>query len=278
MDTALLILDRISPCESRKIGFFRLLFLVIAGFLLLSNTGLAASRTAIAGDLSVNSEVEGDVLVLGGELNLGPAAHIHGDAIAIFGRVNRDPAARIDGRVLHLEDLASLDPQFENQSQTRLSIFLLTAGFWLLVTSLIGAFLQKRLGRALYQLKILNWRILPFAILAQLTLMGALIATLGLGPRFAAPITGMVLGISLILKALGLSLLGWFLGAHILPVSPKIPVNAEIFVGVLIFNLLRLLPGIGSLCWILISVLALGSGILTLGATFRSALAVEMKA
>jgi len=252
--------------------------MMIGIILLLSNTVFPASTTAIAGDLSVNSEVDGDVLVLGGELYLGPSAHIHGDAIAIFGRVNRDPAAQIDGRVLHLEDLASLDPQFENQSQTRLSIFLLTAGFWLLTTSLIGALLQKRLGRALFQLKILNWRILPFAILAQLTLMGALIATLGLGPKFAAPLTGMVLGVSLILKALGLSLLGWFLGAHLLPSSPRLPVNAKIFAGVLIFNLLRLLPGLGSLCWILISVLALGSGILILGATSRSPLPLKIKA
>ena len=257
---------------------FGLRLMVICIMLLLSASLLPASTTAIASDLSIDSEVQGDVLVIGGELHLGPSAHIHGDAIAIFGSVVRDPAARIDGHILHLEDLASLDPRFEERRHTRLSIFLLTTGFWLLLTSIVGALMQRKLGRALYQLKILNWRILPFAILTQLTLMGALIATLGLGPRLAAPLTGIVLALSLILKALGLSLLGWFLGAHILPSSPTLPINAKIFVGVLLFNLLRLLPGMGSFIWILISIVALGSGILVLGAASRTRLPAEAKA
>lgn len=234
--------------------------------LLLSASLLPASTTAVATNLSINREVPGDVLVLGGELRLGPSAHIHGDAIAIFGRVVRDPAARIDGHVLHLENLASLDPRFENRKHTRFSIFLLTAGVWLIATTIIGLLLRKRLGRALYHLRVLNWRILPFALLTQLTLMGALIATLGLGPRFAATVTGLVLALSMLLKALGLSLMGWYVGTYILPPSSRIPVNAKIFAGVLLFNLLRLLPGIGPFLWILLSVLAPGYGILVLGA------------
>jgi len=240
--------------------------LVLIGVLLLSPLPLHASRTAIATDLSIDSEIDGDVLIIGGELRLGPSAHVHGDAIVIFGGVQRNPAAQIDGRILHLGNLAALDPSFETRRHTRFSVFLLTTGFWLLVTTIPAMLMRKQLGRALYQLKVIGWRILPFALLIQLTLLGALLAALGLGPRLAAPLTGLVLGTAVVLKVLGLALLGWRVGALIVPRSSYLPLNAKVFAGVLLFNVLRLIPVVGGQLWILLSVLALGCSVLVLGA------------
>lgn len=58
------------------------------------------------GDVAVASTVEGDVIVVGGDLFMNSGGHIRGRAIAIGGGVYRSDVARIDGAVLAFRDIS----------------------------------------------------------------------------------------------------------------------------------------------------------------------------
>jgi len=241
---------------------------LLALFLLTSAFQISAEEMAVASDLAINSRVEGDVLVVGGVLRLGPHAHVTGDAITIFGSIEIKKGAQVEGRILHLEQLASLDPQIESRVHGRLAIFLLSSGIWLFLTTLIGVFFRAPLARSLLQLRALGWRLIILSILTQATLIGAMIAALGLGSVVAVPLTALILSLALTIKAMGMAVLGWLVGTWMLPLkfSGILPPSAKIFPGVLLFNLLRLLPGFGGILWMIVSLLALGAGIFVLGA------------
>jgi len=51
---------------------------------------------AMGEDLSVDRAVD-RVVVVGGDVRLGPNARVHGDVIVLFGRLDRAPTARVDG-------------------------------------------------------------------------------------------------------------------------------------------------------------------------------------
>jgi len=53
----------------------------------------------IGGSARIDGEVRGDLVVVGGTLDIGPAANIHRDVSVVGGVLHRDPAARIGGRV-----------------------------------------------------------------------------------------------------------------------------------------------------------------------------------
>lgn len=53
----------------------------------------------VGGDAKIDGEAGDDVLVVGGDLTVGPKAIIHGDVSMVGGTLTRDPAARIDGEV-----------------------------------------------------------------------------------------------------------------------------------------------------------------------------------
>lgn len=71
--------------------------------LTLSPTAIAADTTnrssaviAVGHDTSIDHEVD-RVVVIGGDLRLGPRAHVRGDVIVLFGEMRRSPDARVDG-------------------------------------------------------------------------------------------------------------------------------------------------------------------------------------
>ena len=57
------------------------------------------SAASFGGDVAIDGEVRGDVTSFGGNIVLGPHAHVHGNLATMGGALSRDPAARIDGDV-----------------------------------------------------------------------------------------------------------------------------------------------------------------------------------
>jgi hypothetical protein len=53
----------------------------------------------VGGDATIDGTADGDVLVVGGRLRVGPKAIIRGDVATFGGELDRDPGARIDGEV-----------------------------------------------------------------------------------------------------------------------------------------------------------------------------------
>jgi uncharacterized RDD family membrane protein YckC len=60
------------------------------------NGPTAGSAVAVLGDVIVNADVGEDVVAVLGNVTLGPAAHIHGHLVSVLGTVTQDPAAIVE--------------------------------------------------------------------------------------------------------------------------------------------------------------------------------------
>ncbi len=244
--------------------------LVLAGLLIAALPAAAAApgRAAFVSDIVVDDEVAGDVVALGGDVRLGPGARVHGHVIAVFGRVDADPAAVVDGRVIAIRSLAALTthPDQVPGTATAAAVRLLTAGGWLLITTGLALLFPFPVRANAELVPRLGWRAVVLGALAWITLVAALVASLGLGPAVGVPLaTGLWL-LFLAVKAVGLAVLGAALGAVVLRrILRRIPPpSAEVLVGVAVLLTIRLLPMVGGTAWTVVSVVALGSGVFTL--------------
>ena len=57
------------------------------------------SAVAVLGNVAVDSDIGQDVVAVLGNVDLGPHAHVHGHVVSVLGAVNQDPAAIVDGGV-----------------------------------------------------------------------------------------------------------------------------------------------------------------------------------
>jgi uncharacterized RDD family membrane protein YckC len=73
------------------------------------NGPTAGSAVAVLGNVTVNADVGEDVVSVLGNVTLGPAAHVHGHVVSVLGTVTEDPAAIVDEGVERVlpEDFAS---------------------------------------------------------------------------------------------------------------------------------------------------------------------------
>jgi len=71
----------------------------------------AGSAVAVLGNVSVDGDVGQDVVAVLGNVDLGPHAHVHGHVVSVLGTVNQDPAAIVDEGVERVlpEDFASAE-------------------------------------------------------------------------------------------------------------------------------------------------------------------------
>ncbi len=244
------------------------LILLLAG---VSLTGFIQAQevpdrlVAVGSDLEVDSEVAGDVVVFAGDLLLRPGAVVHGDAVVILGRIDRSPGATVDGRALGLSSLATLDlgPSPEGGGRgTRAAVVLLVMGGWLLATSLVAWVAPVRIQEGVRFLRGLGWRVAMLGVLATATFFAALLAALGLGPVWGIPLSGVLVVLFVAVKVVGLAVIGAYLGGLVVARSgiSTLPTTVDVFVGVSLLLLLRLLPLVGGFAWSALSIVALGTG------------------
>jgi hypothetical protein len=53
-----------------------------------------------SGDLDANGEIDGDIVMSSGKVNLGPTAIVHGDIRGTSGNVNQAEGSRVEGQIL----------------------------------------------------------------------------------------------------------------------------------------------------------------------------------
>jgi len=247
-------------------------------------------RTTVFNDIVVNERVEGDVVAFEADVHLGPLADVDGDVVvvggdlrldarsrvgrhvlAIFGDIRADPGSVVEGRTLAFSSLSNvaLDPDHEAPLQVGLAVRLLTSGGWLLITTALAFGLTTRLRYGVWLLPRLGLKVLVLGVAAGITFFAAVVAVLGLGPSLGVPLAAALTVVFFAARAVGLTVLGGFLGASLLrfwSVGP-LPLTLEVFLGVLMLLVLRFVPLIGGIAWSLCALAALGTGILTLGAT-----------
>jgi hypothetical protein len=254
-------------------------------FLSLSFSGpaiAAPSQTSVLADLQVNEPVEGDVVVFGANLELGPEARVSGDAIVIGGNIRLSPGAEVgrhvvavigqsvvpagalvEGRVLAFSSVATLAPAglADRSLHLNLALRLLTSGGWLLMTTGLAFLLPVRVRYGTWAMPVLGIKVPALGAMVWLTWFAALIAVLGLGPALGPPLVAALWVLFFVAKAAGLTVLGGWVGAAVLRrwVHHPVPITLEVFVGVLALLALRFLPVVGGTFWVLVSVTALGA-------------------
>lgn len=248
----------------------RLIALLVLGLILGHGQTVMASTAKVGAlsELRVNEEVDGDVVAIGGDVVLGPEARVHGHAVSIFGSVRVEPGAQVDGRVIGLSSLASLSLASveEGGGLHRLDTGLrfVTAGGWLFVTTLIAFLWPAPIRRGVAALPQLGAKTLVLGVMVAITLLAGLIAVIGLGPFLGLPLAAALAVAFLVVKALGLAVLGGGVGTAILRrVVPSriMPITTEVFVGVVVMLMVRFLPVVGGMAWTVLVLVALGTGV-----------------
>lgn len=221
--------------------------------------------------LRVDHEVDGDVLVVGGDLVLGPNARVHGHAVSIFGRVVADPSARVDGRTLTVRSLASLTVREGSAAEgerVQWAVRLLTSGSWLLATTLLAFLFPVPLRRSARVLPAVGPQVLVVGAMAMVTLVAAVVAALGLGSVLGVPVVVAIFLAYMLAKTAGLALIGAALGGRLFFALGRIlPMSAQVLAGVSILLVIRFVPMAGGVVWSLVSVAAVGAGVLAVSAS-----------
>ena len=261
-----------------SLGFaFLLVSLVMAG-----SATAEPGRNSVLADLRIDEPIEGDVVVFGADLELGPNARVSGDAVtvggsvrmapgaevghhlvAVFGSADVAPGATVGGRVLALASVASLAPSVagNRSASLNLALRLLTSGGWLLVTTFLAFLFPTRMRFGIWALPALGLRVPVLGVMVWLTWFAALVAVLGLGPGLGPALVAALWVLFFAAKAAGLTVVGGWLGAAVLRrwVHHPVPITLEVFVGILALLALRFLPVVGSTLWTFISLASLGA-------------------
>ncbi len=240
--------------------------------LLLAVAGVASAgggRVAALSELRVNERVEGDVVVMGGDVVLGPQARVSGDVITFFGTVEAAPTAQVDGHVIAVGSLAEvrlLPMGAAGEPHLQLALRLLMMGGWLLVTSLIAFLAPGRVRFGTWLVGRTGFKSLVLGVLVAITLVAALVAAMALGPTIGLPLVVTLGAVLLAVKTLGLTVLGGVLGGRLLGTlrSRPLPLTVEVFVGVAVLLLARLVPVLGEALWTLTVIVSLGAAVFTL--------------
>ena len=273
------------------IRLFGFLFL-----LSLSTLGHAeGGRASVLSDLHIDQAIDGDVVVFGADLYLDPGARVAGDAVAVGGDVYLSPEAAVDrhvvavfgtadvprgasvgGRVLGYASLASLvGGSLRNGEPLRVdfAMRILTAGGWLLVTTGLAFLFPVRMRFGAWAVPTFGIKIVALGLILGLTVVASLVASLGLGPAIGVPLVASLMIAYFGAKAVGLTVLGCWLGGEVLArwSDHPMPISLEVFVGLLIMLALRFTPVVGENLWTLISLTALGTSIAVAGISTDSA-------
>jgi hypothetical protein len=254
----------------------------------------ASGRASVLKDLHLSGPVAGDAVVFGADLYLEKGAEVSGDAIAIggsvmvssgavvdrhviavFGCAEITPPADVGGRVLAYSSLVALasNSATGRPMSANFSMRLLAAGGWLLVTTGLAFLFPIRLRYGTWATASLGFRVPVLGVVLSVTLFAAIIATMGLGPVMGVPLVATMMILFFVAKAVGLTVLGCWLGGAVLKrwLAHPLPMTLEVFVGVLVFLALRFLPAAGELLWALISMTALGASVAVIGVSLDGA-------
>ncbi len=250
----------------------------------------APPRTTVFNDIVVNEPVDGDVVAFEANVHLGPMADVSGDVVvvngdlrldeharvgrhvmAIFGEVEVAPGAIVEGRTLAFSSLSSvaLRPGGNEPLQVSVAVRLITSGGWLLVTTALAFGMSTRLRYGVWILPLLGYRVFLLGVAAGVTFFAAVVAVLGFGPSPGVPLAVGLTVVFFAFRAVGLTVVGGFLGELVLRrwLRRPLPLTLEVFVGVAAMLAVRFLPLFGGLLWSVCSIVALGMGVVALATT-----------
>jgi hypothetical protein len=215
---------------------------------------------AVAGTVHISSLVQGDVVALGGDVELLPGARVEGDVLALGGSVTGH--APVSGRVVGIAPLGGRNVPFAATARQAAGLDLIRIGGWMALVTLLVGFAPRLPRRAVDELRTQPWR----AGLIGIAGLAAWLAFVVLGLAAATSASGLILvGLSVALflaaKVAGLAACALLLGSWLSPLLPPWLRGAGARSGIAagILAVASLIPYAGSSLWALANVFGIGA-------------------
>lgn len=215
---------------------------------------------AILGSVRVASEVTGDVVAIGSDVELLPGAIVSGDVVALGGSITGNGVAR--GRVVGTRTLVAGPPAASRLAAWGLRLF--WAGLWLSVGSVLAVVWPRPLRRVGAQLLTWPWRTGVLGLIAVLAWFATAMLVLALGDGFlAGAVLSAAVALFLIAKVLGICGLAWAIGTGLgdrLPVALRGEATRT-GVGLLLLVAVAVVPWVGTPLWQAAGVFGIGCSV-----------------
>ncbi|MFI5167447.1 MAG: hypothetical protein ACHQQS_12570 [Thermoanaerobaculales bacterium] len=215
---------------------------------------------ALLADVTVSSEVVGDVVAVGGSVELKRGAAVHGDVVALGGQVRG--VAAVTGRTVALASLAGGAGRPDGPWRVAWGAELVRAGLWVVFGSLLLLLRPAAVRRTGARLVELRWRAALVGVLAVLVwLVVALLALALAATPVGVACVLLAVAAFLVAKLVGITGVSWALGKALSSALPGRWRGELARTGVALVSLavLSLAPGIGEVAWLTVSVLGIGA-------------------
>lgn len=216
---------------------------------------------SLLGDVKVDALVEGDVVALGGNVELGWTADVTGEVVTIGGAVSGPGTVR--GRAVAIGALGtSGEWGSAGGLRTVLGLHLLRIGGWLLLGTLVLLLVPRAIHANVQRLRSQPLRALVIGLVTlALWLATTILAAVVVRSAMGAGLLLLGTGVLLVIKTVGIVTSAWWLGERavgILPVRlrPEVPRTGLALAGLAV---LSMLPVVGPVTWIAANVLGIGA-------------------
>lgn len=218
---------------------------------------------AVLGDVVVSSEVVGDVVALGGDVELAPGAVVRGDVVAVGG--NASGSGTVTGRAVGVGGLGFNRGRVAGaRGPVAWGLDLLRAGLWVTLGSWLVLLLPRWVRGAGERLARQSWQSPLIGVLALLVwLFSVMVALAVTTTPLGAACLLLAVGLLLAAKLVGIVGVAWVLGgaaARFLPGAwrselPRTGVALLVLAGV------SLVPVVGASLWLIANVVGIGAAV-----------------
>lgn len=229
---------------------------------------------ALDGSVRVTGRVAGDVIVLGGDVALGPAARIGGDVFAVGGRVEAEDGAAVEGRtVAHPTASAAwltlLDGPALGTTATAPAVLgakLALMAAWMALTLLLFAASGREMLATSDTVRGEPFRCFVVGLTGILALTLTVVAFGAFAPAIAsAPLLVLVVFAGLLLKMWGMVAVFHALGEVALRLArrPRALALHTATLGLLALGVMKFVPMVGAWVWTVATLIGVGASLVS---------------
>lgn len=231
-----------------------------------------SDAVVLNGEARIDGVVQGNMIVLGGDVELGPSARLGGDVFVLGGRVNAEPGAAVEGRTVAYPSAPSslvvlaegpvLGQAALSPAVALLNLALLLA--WLLVTLVLLAGFDPALTATAQSVLERPFRNFFAGLVAVLAVAVTFAVLTAVAPALVGAPLLAVCGVAiLVCKLWGTVAVFLAVGARLLPVRLGLagrPLAAALC-GLLALGLAKMAPYVGGWTWTIVTCVGIGAAL-----------------
>lgn len=245
------------------------------------------SVVAFGGTITVEGDVGEVVLGFGSQITLKPAATIQGDVVAIGGTIDKEPGTTVKGDTVYfkIESFKGLFGFLSGFSFAPLIPFLIiikliTIFIWFILALVLVAIFPKQISFASSQIRKSFWPVCGTGLLALILFIGLVIFAGFLSLiLIGIPILIALIFLAIIIKIFGRVVVFYFFGESLSKAfrSKRPSAILAVIVGLIFVEFVGFIPIIGSLFFLVLSIIGWGVVIRTKFGTTESWFRKEAK-